>query len=193
MERCGICEENIDDDRGQLQSRGLQTIVDICKDIGDGLAAKLTTRTLPILVHNMCRRIYTTPSVIATKKRKRDESNDRHGVDNTARVYRSCIKPYNPYTDCFYCSDTTPFFKNCSKEEPSNYDFKLRHVSRDGHCAETIGIVHSALAKADERDDEWGNEVKYRLTPFLENGDLVATEAKYHHACQVNRVNLGYI
>ena len=68
MERCGIREESIDDDRGQLQSRGLQTIVDISKDIGDGLAAKLTTRTLPILVHNQCRRIYTTPSVIATKK-----------------------------------------------------------------------------------------------------------------------------
>ena len=42
---------------------------------------------------------------------------------------------------------------------------KINNGGRES-ITETIGIVHSALAKADERDDEWGNEVKYRLTPF---------------------------
>ena len=56
---------------------------------------------------------------------------------------------------------------------------------RGGHQAETIGILHQALKMSEERNDNWGYEVKYHLSPHLENGDLVAEEAKYHHDCLV--------
>lgn len=189
MALCGICQQNIESDRGNIQSEGLKNLIDISNELCDGAAARLLQLPLPIPIHKTCRRNYTKPSIIASKKRKREESDDK---DNEAsrQVRRSEISHYNPYTDCFYCTETITFFRNCTKSNPENYDKKVRLEHRDGHNIATKEIVKSTLTKAEERNDEWGNAVKYRLTPFLEHGDLVAEEAKYHHECQV-RFNTG--
>ena len=52
------------------------------------------------------------------------------------RVSRSKIKKYNPYTDCCLCNEVIPYFINCTKEDPENYNTKVNTDKRD-HCAET--------------------------------------------------------
>ena len=184
MANCGICDQPIERDLGNLQSAGLQRITEISNQIKDGLAEKLMGKPLPIPVHAGCRRKYTMPSTVsAAKKRKIDDSLG-DSKDDCGRLLRSQDSQYNPYTDCFYCAKTIRFFKGCSKEAPTNYDHKVEIEIRE-HCIETMDVVKVVLGKAQERNDPWGDEVEYRLTPFLVNSDLVAIEAKYHHDCQV--------
>ena len=99
------------------------------------------------------------------------------------RVNRSQTTQYNPYTDCLYCAESIPRFRNCSKETPENYD--LKYSCKDVHCIEQNSVAQATLERARERGDKWGEEIEYRLLPLLGNGDLVAIEAKYHHECQV--------
>ena len=89
------------------------------------LQIEYTEKTLPIPIHARCRCSYTKPlTITAAKKRKRECSIDRNS-DNNARVNRSQYQVYNPYTDCFYCAETIPIFKNSSKENPGDYDKKV--------------------------------------------------------------------
>ena len=140
MALCRICEEKIESDHGRIQSAGLQSIIDISNEVDDGLAKIILEKPLPIPIHTKCRRTYTTPSTIAAKKRKREESNERDGANNIRCVRRSQVSQYNPYTDCLYCTKAIPFFQSCSKDNRDKYDYKLRTEYRGGHCAETIEI-----------------------------------------------------
>lgn len=184
MELCGICEQTIMSDHGAIHANGLQTILNISRDIGDGLADKLSEMSIPIAIHKQCRSRYTKPSSIKATKRKMQEDLENIGF-SSRRVRRSEVPTYNPRTDCFYCTKTIPFFRNCTKEEPENYDHKYTRDVRNGHRAETKEVFCSALTKAKSRNDDWGNEVLYRLSPFEDNGDFVAEEVKYHHTCQL--------
>ena len=119
------------------------------------------------------------PSTIeASKKRKRESIPERPPPD--AQRIRSQLTDYNPYTDCLYCTDPIPYFMNCSKEPPLNYDKKHKKE----HIVQKIDI-ETIMNKAANRGDQHGDQLKYRLRPFIEHGDLVAIEAKYHHDCQV--------
>lgn len=176
MVLCGICQQYIESDRGNIHSEGLKNLIDISNEVCDGVATCLLQLPLPIPIHKICRRNYTKPSIIASKKRKREEPT---GKDNEAsrRVRRSEISHFNPYADCFYCTETITFFRNCTKSNPKNYDKKVRLEHHDEHNIATKKIVKITLTKAEERNDAWGNAVKYRLTSFLEHGDLVSAEA----------------
>ena len=177
--KCGICNDPIpDDDSGFLLKAGVDSIKLISKDLKDGIGDQLQSMTVPIAIHVSCRRKYTKPSTIRAKKRNRSAN---HDAENDDPISRSQLKKYNPYTDCCLCNTEIPYFKNCSKEHPENYDNKIP-VERREHCAETNELIATIMTKASERNDEWGREVTYRLTPYK---DLVALEAKLHGNCQV--------
>ena len=188
-EVCGMCGgEILEDDRASLLKNGADTIKRISEDLKDGMKEKIESMKYPIPIHKSCRLIYTRPSVIKTKKRQRDENEQ---TSHDEHVYRSQVKKYNPYTDCCLCNSIIPYFKNCSKENPENYNTKVPTDKRD-HCVETKELAQTIIRKAKERNDAWGEEVEYRLNPFLENSDLVAAEAKLHGECQVMHFELCY-
>lgn len=179
-ETCGMCGGNIPkNDYGTLGETGLKTISRISNELNDGLCEKLTKMSVPIPIHASCRRKYQRPSVIdAKKKRAREESQSN---DSDVHTSRSKVKKYNPYTDCCFCNQVIPYFKNCSKDNPTDYDTKIPLDLRE-HCAETKPLINTILKKAKERKDDWGKEVEFRLTPY---NDLPAIEAKLHGYCQV--------
>ena len=53
-------------------------------------------------------------------------------------------------------------------------------IHQSYHEVMTLEFHHKLAARAKERDDEWGKKVLFRLDNC---NDLVAEEAKYHHAC----------
>ena len=115
---CGICEKQIDSNASTLKAVGLERIIQVSEDIQDGLTDRIHRKTLPIKIYARWRRSYIKPSTItAVKKRKREFNIDRNS-DNNVRVNRSQSQLYSPYTDCFFCAETIPTFKNCSKEKP---------------------------------------------------------------------------
>ena len=186
MERCGLCDEVISSGGGYLGEKGLETILKISRDIDDGLADKLLKKTIPIPIHSGCRNTYTKPSTVRAK-RKRLDSQDQQS-DRSVR--RSQVPQFNFRTQCFYCPKVVACFENCSESTPDDLNSKLAHSRRDGQRVATKELVASVLARAKERNDEWGREVLYRITPFESSGDFIAEEAKYHHQCQA-RFNLG--
>ena len=183
---CGMCGGEIpDNDRGYLHEKGAETIKTISKDLKDGMEDKIKPMTYPILIHKSCRKTYVKPSVINAKKRKRIESKE---APEDEHINRSRVKKYNPYTDCCLCNEVILYFKNCSKENPENYNKRVPTNKRD-HRAETTELSRTIMKKAKERNDAWGRKVMHRLTPFIENSDLVALEAKLHGECQVVYTN----
>ena len=182
QEICGMCGDGITKNaKGSLYKAGAETIFKISENLKDGLAEKLKSMPFPIPIHASCRKEYTKPSVIKGKKRKMTKNQDTCFDE---RVSRSKVKKYNPYTDCCLCNEVIPYFKNCTKDDPENYNTKVETDKRD-HCAETEELTQTTMRKAKERNDVWGKEVEYRLGPFVENSDLVALEAKLHNECQV--------
>ena len=189
---CGICGQKIKTDLGNLGTTGKETVIRISQDLKDGLDKKLKSMKCPIPIHTTCRKKYTKPSIISAKKRERDESNTRQEAPGDEPVNRSQVKKYNPYTDCCLCNKVIPYFKNCSKETPENYDLKVPTGKRE-ECAETKELASTIKKEADKRNDVWGHEVKYRLNPY---SDLVALEAKLHAHCRVisfNNVESSFI
>ena len=150
-----------DNDRGYLHEKGAETIKTISKDLKDGMEDKIKPMTYPILIHKSCRKTYVKPSVINAKKRKRIESKE---APEDEHINRSRVKKYNPYTDCCLCNEVIVYFKNCSKENPENYNKRVPTNKRD-HRAETTELSRTIMKKAKERNDAWGRKVMHRLTP----------------------------
>ena len=70
METCDFGGLEITSDRGSMHMRGLDKVLEISKEIDDGLDAKLADKTLPIPIHVACRKKYIKPSTIAKRKRE---------------------------------------------------------------------------------------------------------------------------
>ena len=180
---CVFCDKEINDDAGTLQEAGAVNVIKISEDdYDDGIAERIKNMSFPIDIHKECRKKYTKPSTIkAAKKRKLESSSS---TDDQGVTSRAKIKAYDPYKDCCLCNEVIPYFKNCSKENPENVDKKIR-ISRRDRAAEINETTETIMDRAKERNDQWGKEVQYRLTPLLENSDFVALEAKYHQDCKV--------
>ena len=89
------------------------------------LQIEYTEKTLPIPIHARCRCSYTKPLTITAAKKRNRECNIDRNSDNNVGVNRSQSQLHNPYTDYFFCAETIPTFKNCSKQNPENYDKKV--------------------------------------------------------------------
>ena len=177
---CLFCDCPVpgEESKSLLQEAGAETIIEISEQIQDGIAEKLLLMSYPIITHIKCRRKYTKPSSIsAVKRRKLNEEATSAGDIGATR--RSQTQQYNLYTDCCFCSRQIRYFRNCSRETPRNYDYKVQENFR-GRCFETVGCAQTILQRAKDRKDAWGQAVEYRLTPLILSSDLVAREAKYH-------------
>lgn len=90
---------------------------------------------------------------------------------------RSSTKPFSFKTQCFLCGE------EASIEKESKKPLDRRIVVHKVEQPNSDRIVRQALI----RGDEWGAKVKERV----ENVDLVAVDAVFHHACSLRFFNKG--
>ena len=168
---CDFCEKSILDDAGTLQKQGLNTVIEISKTIKDGLYLKLETRSLPIPIHVACRKKYTKPSTVSSRKRLQYLSSDTL----TSPKRRSQSVEFDIQHNCLYCGSVLEDYSGSDQRIP-------KHMRRKICKAETKKLLHSIETTAVARHDDWSDEVILRTKCV---GDLIAAEAKYHQDCQV--------
>lgn len=161
---CVICRT--EDQRAivQLTTKGIATLTECCKIRGDiDLLQYVESNPAVINTHVDCRKNYTN-------KRRLDQR-PTDSADNfvtpLAKSLRSSTTSFDWKHHCFFCA------------RPTLYD--SRHPDRsDSSRASTLEIHQNTLKVAEERNDQWGLEVRGRL---LTCNDLVAEEAVYHRRC----------
>ena len=97
-------------------------------------------------------------------RRKFTDSRKKSSDEETSskRLRSSLENKFNWKTHCVICEKVIDF------------------IHQSYHEVMTLEFHHKLAARAKERDDEWGKKVLFRLDNC---NDLVAEEAKYHHAC----------
>ena len=145
-------------------------VLEISREIGDGLGAKLADKILPTPIHVACRKKYIKCSAIA----KRERETESEEIE-TIPKRKSQIMSANIQYDCLYCGEPVHEYNGPHQRVPV-------HRRTSIHQAETKELLDSVTKKSEERNDDWGECVKIKIQCI---GDLIAAEAVYQHECQV--------
>lgn len=171
-ENCILCSESIHKGESVIVKRGLQTLIVSSKKRGDAVWQKVANFS-EIKVHVKCRRIYTNPTQISSLKHKTSINGQaiEDGITSKTSTIRSGLR-FSYKTKCLFCTEEVVF---PNPKLPKN---RRRLFNR----VETVEIAESILAKCEERNDELGEAVKYRVMYV----NLIAEEAQYHTDCYAN-------
>ena len=141
-------------------TRGLTALVEHSKKLGDGLHKKFTAMS-PLIVHHDCRLKYLKSSEWTI--------NNETVADQHSKL-RSSTNKFNFKEHCFYCG-----------EELVNKKVQHNKRKRVVKC-EFKDYIHSVRARANDRNDKYGDVVLTRLQNI---SDLISVDAEYHKACSV--------
>ena len=117
----------------------------------------------PAYVHQKCRRDFTNARRIKLKEVKTD-------IEVSTNVRRSQVETFQWKTHCLFCSKVLII----DDKHPGRHN----KVVKAEFCSKK-----SLLDKCIERGDKWADDVKRRLTDYI---DLVASDAVYHKQCKSN-------
>ena len=92
------------------------------------------------------RRSYTKLSTITAIKKVNKNVTDRNSDNNVM------VNHCQSQLTVFFSAETILTFKNCSKENPKNYDKKVILNRRENHCTEEINVVKTIIGRANERN-----------------------------------------
>ena len=101
MASCPLCEIPISGDRGKILEKGLKTLLVISKELDDGIADRLIHIPLPIPVYITCRRHYTKPSTVCSKRKWQDESQVSGEISQSIRRFQT--QAFDIIANCLYC------------------------------------------------------------------------------------------
>lgn len=158
---CIICNVATAPHRGPLikiQEKGLSTLREASLQRGDNELITVLDVTSTVLIHRDCRRDYTD-------KRRIKRHLDIQEKESTQRCSSKCLRSSSTFEwkdDCFFCGKS------------------IKAKSEETYSVRTLPFHANVLAKCNERDDEWGLQVKGRLQDCV---DLVAVDAVYHKYC----------
>lgn len=162
-ENCVICKSSLKEEEIVEVKRGLSSLIEASTERNDGIHTLLSSRS-QITVHVNCRKKYTAKQNIKARKRELAEK------DAGPATLRSNVTTLNLKTHCILCAEEI--------EQPNT---KLPKSRRRVVCkVTTYGMSENINRYCDERQDEWGNEVKRRICTL---SDLIAAEACYHTDC----------
>ena len=169
-QECVICGEKLaPTDRANVGSKGLATLMESSIERGDDLINIWQTKKAPFAVHMTCRKNYTRKStVVSSCKRKGEEVPSCDPVPKSTKL-RSRTPVFNIKEDCLYCSKAVLIDQRTPTKRKSDYS----EVA-------TIEYLQKVTIQANQRKDDWGEEVKMRIQIA---SDLVAEEGKYHRRC----------
>lgn len=160
---CIICKSSLQEGEVVEVKRGLSSLIEASKERNDGIH-KLLSSSSHITVHVNCRKKYTAKQNIKARKRELAER------DSSPATLRSNVTPFNLKSHCIFCAQEI--------DQPNN---KLPKNRRRVVCkVTTYGMCENIKRYCDERQDEWGNEVKRRICTL---SDLIAAQASYHTDC----------
>ena len=156
-----FCNEDcLSNDRITPTAKSIITIKQSSLAYGDDKYSKLS-KSSNIVYHSICRNGYTNPKKVEAAKRKSKE------LDNSnvsPKKLRSSSVEFDFKLHCFFCT---------KKIEIRRSDVEWCNI-------EKLQTQNNILAKADERKDKLGRDVKGRISGIF---DLKALEAKYHKIC----------
>ena len=157
---CVICKLGFDQNApgNTLYKKGLETLMRVCKQ-----------HERPDVHQNLVQKIQSNQKI---------------------KVHHTCRRKFTDTRKSSSESLSSP--KRLRSSVESNFDWKFHCVlcekvidvkHQPYHVIMTIDFHQKLAARAKQRNDEWGKKVLFRL----ENcNDLVAKEAKYHHACMTS-------
>ena len=164
---CLICHDNLDtksDEYNKIGRKGLTSLVRFSNLHGDERLSKKLKELQKIdgpsdiYVHIKCRRDYTNQ-----KRLRRNDGNEELNISQR----RSGSVAFDWKSCCLFCGEVAVV----DTKNPNRTII---------HRCETLTMKETILARCNERADNWGNDVHYRLQDCI---DLVANEAVYHLNC----------
>lgn len=161
-----ICQDNLLSNHDYVGEKGCRTLEAARLKRQDGLHELFQTED-PLQVHTACRKAYTRETSIKAEKRKASEASTEEDV--ASPTLRSRIHVFDIVSHCLFCSEKI--------ETGSKLALRRRKLFSN---VENIEFKDSALKRAGESCDEWGNTAAKGIEAVI---DLVAAEAKYHRVC----------
>ena len=166
-QQCIVCGKAISsNDAAILTPKGVQAIRSASTARNDDLNEKLDV-TSSVAIHAECRKQYTRPSSIKTRKRKCDRP---LFAPASAKKMRSSESGFDFKRDYMFSG------KNACVD--SKLAVKRRRSTSE---VRTLEFHNTVVQHAIRRADQLGDCVLSRAHTAI---DLVAAEAKYHHDCR---------
>ena len=166
---CVVCNLSLGEGITQnLTEKGKSSIVAASLQRGDEKHNSIRSCTK---VHVSCYKEYTRKSSILSYKQTLSTAHAEPSGNCDKTRLRSKSLQFDIKTHCLFCAQII---------EKGNKAPRLRR--RDYSCVETVEYVNTLIARATERDDEWGRDVLVRIQAV---NDLIAEESKYHRECSL--------
>lgn len=166
---CVICKQPILQDIQTVGEKGHSSLISASRVRRDNLHLDLEEANKPYSVHRDCFKDYSRKLSLGSLKRKHTLDQSEACDKDSVPVLRSKSRCFDIKTDCLYCTGVI-----CKETK------KPKSRRRNSSCVETLSAIDSIVTCAKDRNDDWGNEVLFRIQAET---NLVAAEAKYHHDC----------
>ena len=151
-----------------IVTKGLKTICEASEARNDELHIKLHDVT-SAYVHEVCRKLYTRPSSIASALKIANTSSSNKDI-LPGRELRSSVSSFKFKIHCILCGN----------EATSDNSRLLHNLKQPISEVATLEVRETLIRAAIARGDEWGEVVRARLDAVI---DLVAAEGRYHRIC----------
>ena len=147
---CPICKTALStSSTSTVLQKGRATLIEFSKLYGDTeLTEYLMTGTNPLIVHQDCRRSYTSKRRYELKEKQLLD--EHHSSESSRKTLRSTSMSFRWKEDCLFCS------------KPVHYD-PFHPQRSNSSSARTLELKENVVRMADSRNDEWGLMVRGRL------------------------------